>query len=61
MSEDQSPQILKELRGATESAARAAFEQIGCGHAESGDGAAAHAMSEALGKLPFAARSLVGE
>jgi fructose-1,6-bisphosphatase II len=61
MSEDQSPQILKALRGATESAARAAFEQIGCGDAESVDGAAARAMSEALAELPFAVRIAVGE
>jgi len=61
MSEDQTPQILAALRKATESAARAAFEQIGCGHAEAVDGAAAHAMSEALAELPFAVRIAVGE
>ncbi|MBW2494733.1 MAG: fructose-bisphosphatase class II [Deltaproteobacteria bacterium] len=61
MGEDQSPQILKALRNATESAARAAFEQIGCGRAESVDGAAAQAMSEALAGLPFAVRIAIGE
>jgi fructose-1,6-bisphosphatase II len=61
MSEDQTPQILAALRNATESAARAAFDQIGCGLAESVDGAAAHAMSEALARLPFAVRIAVGE
>jgi fructose-1,6-bisphosphatase II len=61
MSEDQTPQILGALRGATESVARAAFAQIGCGLAESVGGAVAHAMSEALARLPFAARIVVGE
>jgi fructose-1,6-bisphosphatase II len=61
MIDDQTPQILAALRSATESAARAAFEQIGCGLAESVDGAAAHAMSEALARLPFAVRIAVGE
>jgi fructose-1,6-bisphosphatase II len=61
MSEDPTPQILAALRHATESAARAAAEQIGCGLAESVDGAAAHAMSEALAKLPFAVRVVAGE
>jgi len=61
MSEDQAPQILAALRRATESAARAAFAQIGCGLAESVDGAAARAMSEALARLPFAVRIVAGE
>ncbi len=61
MSEDQTPQILAALRATTESVARAAFAQIGCGLAESVGGAAAHAMSEALARLPFAARIVVGE
>jgi fructose-1,6-bisphosphatase II len=61
MTEDQAPQILAALRNATESAALAAAEQIGCGLAESVDGAATHAMSEALARLPFAVRIAVGE
>jgi fructose-1,6-bisphosphatase II len=61
MSEDKTPQILALLRGAAESAARAAAEQIGCGMGESVEGAAAHAMSEALARLPFAVRIAVGE
>jgi fructose-1,6-bisphosphatase II len=61
MSEDKTPQILGLLRGAAESAARAAAEQIGCGHAEGVEGAAAQAMSEALDQLPFAVRIVVGE
>lgn len=61
MSEDKAPQILALLRGAAESAARAAAEQIGCGSAEGVEGAAAHAISEALGRLPFAVRIAVGE
>jgi fructose-1,6-bisphosphatase II len=61
MSEDKTPQILGLLRGAVESAARAAAEQIGCGHAEGVEGAAAQAMSEALDQLPFAVRIVVGK
>jgi len=61
MREDKTPQILALLRGAAESAARAAAEQIGCGHAEGAEGAAARAMSEALAELPFAVRIAVGE
>jgi fructose-1,6-bisphosphatase II len=61
MSEDKSPQILAQLRGAAESAARAAAEQIGCGRAEGAEDAAAQAMSEALGRLSFAVRIVVGE
>jgi len=61
MTEDQAPQILAALRNATETAALAAAEQIGCGLAESVEGAAAQAMSEALGRLPFAVRIVVGE
>ena len=61
MSEDQTPQILAALRSATESAARAAFDQIGSGLAERVDGAAARAMSEALARLPFAVRIAAGE
>jgi len=61
MIEDQAPQILSALRNATESAALAAAEQIGCGLAESVEGAAAQAMSEALDQLPFAVRIAVGE
>jgi fructose-1,6-bisphosphatase II len=61
MTEDQAPQMLAALRNATESAALAAAEQIGCGLAESVEGAAAQAMSEALARLPFAVRIAVGE
>jgi len=61
MTKDQTPQILAAMRNATESAALAAAEQIGSGLAESVDGAAARAMSEALAQLPFSARIAVGE
>jgi len=61
MSEHKTPQILALLRGATESAARAAAEQIGCGLAESVEGAAAQEMIKALAGLPFAVRIAVGE
>ncbi len=61
MTEDQTPQILAALRNATESAALAAAEQIGCGLAEGVEGAAAQAMSQALVRLPFAVRIAVGE
>jgi fructose-1,6-bisphosphatase II len=61
MTEDQTPQTLAALRNATESAALAAAEQIGCGLAEGVEGAAAKAMSQALARLPFAVRIAVGE
>jgi fructose-1,6-bisphosphatase II len=61
MSEDRTPQILALLRGASEAAALAAAEQIGRGQAEGVEGAAAQAMSEALCRLPFAVRIVVGE
>jgi len=61
MSEDQTPQILAALRAASESAARAAAAQVGCGLAERVDGAASQAMSEALARLPFAVRVAAGE
>jgi fructose-1,6-bisphosphatase II len=61
MTKDQVPAVLAALRNATESAALVAAEQIGCGLAESVDGAAAYAMSEALAGLPFAVRIAVGE
>ncbi len=60
MSVDKTLQILALLRGATESAARAASERIGCGLAEDVEGAAAQAMSEALARLPFAVRIVLG-
>ncbi len=61
MSTDKTPRILALLRGAAESAARAAAEQIGCGQAESVEGAAARAMGEALARFPFAVRIALGE
>ena len=61
MSADNTPEILALLRGAAESAARAAAEQIGCGQAESVEGAAAQAMSEVLTRFPFAVRIALGE
>jgi len=61
MSEDKTPQILALMRGAAESAARAAAEQIGRGPAEGVEGAAARAMCEALSRLPFAVRIAAGE
>jgi fructose-1,6-bisphosphatase II len=54
-------QILGLLRVATEAAARAAFERIGCGMAEGAEGAANEAMLESLAELPFAAVVVVGE
>ena len=51
-------QILGLLRAATEAAARAASERIGCGLAEAADGAATEAMLESLAALPFAAIEL---
>ncbi len=54
-------QVLGLLRAATEAAARAAFEQIGCGLAEAADSAAADAMLESLAELPFGAVVVVGQ
>ena len=53
-------QVLGLLRAATEAAARAAVERIGCGFAEAADGAATEAMLESLAELPFAAAVVVG-
>lgn len=54
-------QILGLLRAATEAAARAASERIGCGLAEAADGAATEAMLESLAALPFSATVVVGQ
>ncbi|HXV36233.1 MAG TPA: fructose-bisphosphatase class II [Myxococcota bacterium] len=61
MHDDATPQILAALRSASESAARAASEQIGRGRGESAESAAARAMADALTALPFCARIAVGQ
>ena len=49
------------LRTVTEAAARAAFDWIGRGDKEKGDGAAVDAMRTALGELPLSGVIVIGE
>ena len=56
-----SPWFVYALREVTEAAARAAFAWIGRGRKKDGDGAAVHAMREALGQLGIDGVVVIGE
>ena len=56
-----SPLFVYALRQVSEAAARAAFDWIGRGRKEDGDGAAVHAMREALGQLGIDGVVVIGE
>ncbi len=55
------PEFIYALRTVTEAAARAAWDWIGRGDKERGDGAAVHAMRTALSGLPFDGTVVIGE
>jgi fructose-1,6-bisphosphatase II len=57
----QSPLFVYALRQVTEAAASAACDWIGRGRKEDGDGAAVHAMREALGRLGIEGVVVIGE
>jgi fructose-1,6-bisphosphatase II len=56
-----SPLFVYALRQVTEGAARAAYDWIGRGRKEDGDGAAVHAMRTALGRLGIDGVVVIGE
>lgn len=57
----ESPLFVYALRQVTEAAARAAYDWIGRGRKEDGDGAAVHAMRAALGGLELDGVVVIGE
>jgi fructose-1,6-bisphosphatase II len=56
-----SPLFVYALRQVTEAAARAAYDWIGRGRKDDGDGAAVHAMRQALGRLCIDGVVVIGE